>query len=210
MTLTPHNVPETMAYCASQSQHLDPPDKYGSTWNNDCQAFNHIARGILEGGFVSAKAQFFGMPSEFRHRTQDLNDAPVGSSLFSLGSNPAGHVWIAAHRFKISGNSGSWSTDMNPHVFGGVYKVGRNAPRDRWGHINLGYGLSVQGYVIDLTGKNPPKPLQNKRYERLKYMIDRCEGMIEFAQKAGDHHDVRLFRRELRHLKDLYAETRHA
>lgn len=210
MTLTPNNVPETMAYCAAQSQHLDPPDKYGSTWNNDCQAFNHVAHGILEGGFVSAKAQFFGMPSELRHRTADLSEAPAGASLFSAGSNPAGHVWIAAHRFKVSGNPGSWSTDMNPHVFGGVYKVPRNAPRDRWGHLNLGWGLGVQGYEIDLSGKNPPKPLQNERYQRLHYMIMRTEGMIEFAQRAGDHHDVRLFRRELRHLKELYAETRHA
>lgn len=207
--LTPHNVPETMAYCMDQARNLNPPDKYGSTWNNDCQAFVHVAHGVLEGGFASARAQFFGMPSEFRHRTTDLSHAPAGSSLFSQGSNPAGHTWVAANPFR-SGTPGSWSTDMNPHVFGGVYKVSRNAPRDRWGHTNLGWGASINGYEIDLTGKNPPKPLQNQRYERLKLMIDRCEGMIEFARKAGDHHDVRLFRRELRHLKALYAETRHA
>lgn len=210
MTLTPNNVPESLAYCRDQVQHLNPPDKYGSTWNNDCQAFAHVARGILEGGFGSAKAQFFGMPSEFRHPTTDLSHAPVGSSLFSAGDNPAGHTWIAAWPFKASGNPGSFSTDMNPNVFGGVMKVQRNAPRDVWGHVNLGWGQSINGYVIDLSGKKPPVALQRHRYQRLARMINMTEGMIEVAQKRHDHADVKLFRKELRHLKKLYAEARHA
>lgn len=208
-TLTPNNVPETLAYCAAQSQHLDPPAQYGDTWQNDCQAFVHVAHGVMEGGFASAKAQFFGMPSELRHPTQDLSGAPAGANLYSAGSNPAGHTWVGSHPFK-SGTPAGWSTDFNPHVTGGVWKVSRNAPRDIWRHTNLGWGLGINGYEVDLTGKNPPKPLQDKRYQRLAHMITMTEGMIEFAQNHHDHADVVLFRKELRNLKALYSEARHA
>jgi len=207
VTITPHNTQETLLYCQQQHAHLDPPDKYGSTWHNDCQAFCHVAWGIMSGGFGSAYAQWLGLDSEDRHVTLDTSHAPVGALLFSKGTTPFGHIFIAARPF-ASGTPAGWSTDL--WKYGKVGKVARTAPRTAWGHRILGWGTSINGFELDLTGKTAPKPKQNKRYLRIAHAITNLEGALETAQRTKDHHDAVIIKAELHDLKELYGELRHA
>lgn len=208
MTDTPNNRAEALAYARAQRDHLDPPAKYGSTWNNDCQAFVHVAYGLLTGGFATAFAQWVGMDAEDRHPTSDLSKAPVGALLFSRGSNPAGHVWLAAFDFP-NGTPGSFSTDMNAKVFGGISKVPRNAPRDRWSQDLLGWGTSVNGYRLDLSGSKPARAIEPRQYKRVARAINNLENALENAVRGDREHDARLIRTEVRHQKELYSELRH-
>lgn len=151
MSTTPHDAEETLAFARAQHRHLDPPDKYGTTWHNDCQAFCHCAWGLLTGGFATAWLQWLGLHPDDKHITADLSGAPLGALLFSRRpSGGTGHVWLAA-RPMSDGRPGSWSTDTNPDAFGGVGKVHRTYPRDAWGHVLLGWGTSVNGVQLDLT-----------------------------------------------------------
>lgn len=207
MTLTPNNVPETLLYCRQQHAHLNPPPEYGSDWHNDCQAFCHEAWGVTEGGFGSAYAQWLGLAPEDRHPTSDTSAAPPGALLFSKGSSPFGHIFIAAHPF-ASGVEAGWSTDLWQD--GKVGKVARTAPHTAWGHTILGWGTSINGYRLDLTGKTPAKPLQNKRYLFVNDAIGKMEGALETATKQGDKADIKLLKREIHDLHRLYAKLRHA
>jgi chromosome segregation ATPase len=56
-----------------------------------------------------------------------------------------------------------------------------------WGHHGLGAGLSVNGYALDLTGHNPPKPKQNKRYERVERAITNLGHSLDNLQGARDN-----------------------
>lgn len=210
MTDTPRDFEGALKYAREQAQQLDPPDKYGSTWHNDCQAFVHVAYGLMTGGFASAYLQWLGADEEHKHRTGDLSDAPLGALLCSKGSTAAGHIWLAARPMR-SGRPGSWSTDFNTHVFGGVAKVNRNTPRDRWGHRNLGWITTVNGYALDLThARAVVKPLQNKRYQRIDAAISNLQRAHETAVADRDQHDQDLIEAEIKRLKSLYSKIRHA
>lgn len=207
MTDTPRNRDEMLLYCREQHQNCSPPSKYGSTWEGDCQAFVHVAWGVLTGGFGSAYMQWLGLDPSDRHPTSDLSSAPLGASLFSKGSNPAGHTYIAARHF-ASGVPAAWSTDL--WQTGKVGKVARSAPASSWGQKLLGWGTSVNGYALDLSGANPPKPLQNKRYERLQTAINNIEHSLETARTQHDTKDVQHIKAELDDMKQLYSQLRHA
>lgn len=207
MTDTPNNRTAALAYARAQWQHLDPPAKYGSTWHNDCQAFAHVCYGLLTGGFATAYAQWLGLDPEDRHPTTDTSKAPVGALMFSRGANPAGHVWLAAWPFP-NDTPGSWSPDFNAEVYGGISKVPRNAPRDRWGHTILGWGTSINGYRLDLTGNGVAKAIESKHYKRIARAINNLENALAVAQRNHDIHDVRLIETEVRHQKALYSELR--
>lgn len=221
--ITPNNIPETMAYCLAQHEHLDPPMQYGDTWQGDCQAFNHVARGLLGGGFGSALLQFFGLDPEDRLTMEELNssldNAPDGSSLFSKGSSPFGHVYIARRPFK-DGRKGAWGTDLPKTGHVGAFL--RDAPLTVWGHTPLGAGLSVNGYALDLSGKNPPKPKQNKRYERIHRGIENLshglDDMIalranlghalDTARETHDREDADHLRAEIARTRKMITHTR--
>lgn len=226
--VTPNNIPESLGYAIAQHTHLDPPDAYGSTWEGDCQAFCHVARGLLSGGFGSAYAQWLGLDPEDRIVLTDLSKAPLGSSLFSKGSTPFGHTWIMARPFP-NGAPGSWSTDL--WKTGCVGKVLVTASQTKWGHRPLGAGLSVNGYALDLTGKNPPKPKQNKRYQRIERAVQNLgtgiDGLVtarsnlhvalEKAQSQKDAKDESMIQRnitivtgDIKDMKEELARLQHA
>jgi hypothetical protein len=97
--------------------------------------------------------------------------------------------------------------------YGRVDKVPRSAPATHWGHRNLGWGTSINGYELDLTHgaakPKPPKPIQAKRYEFIKDAITRMEQALEVAQKKKDAGDIKVIQAEIRRLKRMYAALRH-
>ncbi len=237
--VTPNNLSEMLLACQQQHEHMNAAAfGYGADWEGDCQAFVHCMWGV-GGGFGSAFAQWLGLDAEDRltltELKGDLANAPLGASLFSKGSSPFGHTWIRARPFP-SHTPGSWTTDL--WKTGLVGKVPINAPHTEWGHALLGAGLSTNGYALDLTGKNPPKPKQNKRYQRLNKAIHNMgEGIdslvlvrsnlrdaLETAKSKHDTADVNHFsreiivmngsiqesRKELKRLQTLYSNARHA
>lgn len=173
------------------------------SWDGFCQMLARMSYGI-PALYGSAFAQWLGADS--KHKTTDLNQAPVGSFLCTKGANPAGHIFIAARPFK-NGTSGGWSNDIVRQ--GEVDKCARNAPHDHWSHTNLGFILEINEHELDLTHGKPPKPKQNKRYEAVKVAIGKMEKALETAQRQKDHHDVRILTREINDLKRLYRNLRH-
>lgn len=237
---TPNTLAEMLQSCINQHEHMDAAFwGYGSDWTSDCQAFVHCMWGLRSGGFGSAYAQWLGLDAEDRLTMTELkgslDNAPLGSSLFTKGSSPYGHTYPAARAFD-NGTSGAWSTDL--WRTGLVGKVARNAPMTKWGHHALGAGLSVNGYALDLTGKQPPKPKQNKRYQRIERahhnlglgiddIINSRNNLRRALDTAEAHHDLndatRIKRhlrvinediadlhKELKRLEGLYEKARHA
>jgi peptidoglycan hydrolase CwlO-like protein len=165
----------------------------------------------------------------------DINNAPLASSLFSKGSTPFGHTWIKKRPFPNNTGAG-WSTDL--WKTGLVGPVANTAPHTVWGHELLGAGLSVNGYALDLTGKQPPKPKQNKRYQRIErahnnlgtsvdalvHARDNLRRSLATAEKQHDaadikslkHHlsilneDIADTRKEMERLEELYKKARHS
>lgn len=148
MLLTPSNTEETLAYCRAQHRRVNPPDKYGSTWEGDCQAFCHVARGLLDGGNATAYLQWLDLEPQNRVATSDTSKAPLGSMLFSKGSSRFGHIMIAARPFR-DGTPAAWSTDL--WRTGRVGKVPRSAVRTEWGHQILGYGFEINKHRLDMS-----------------------------------------------------------
>lgn len=147
MPTTPNTAEQALFYARTQHRHCDPPDKYGSTWMNDCQAFCHVAYGMIDGGNASAYLQWLDLNPDQRHATGHTHHAPVGSLLFSKGRTPFGHIMIAARPFK-DGTPAAWSTDLGG--IGLVTKVPRTAVRTEWGHDILGWGTAINGHRLDL------------------------------------------------------------
>lgn len=151
LPLTPNDVEEALAYCRAQHRHLDPPPQYGSTWQGDCQAFCHVAYGLLVGGNATAYLQWLDLEPGHRHRTSDTSRAPLGALLFSKGSTRFGHIMIASRPLP-DGTPAAWSTDL--WATGQVGKVPRSAPRTQWGHRILGWGTEINGHRLDLDHQN--------------------------------------------------------
>lgn len=147
MPSTPNHVEEALAYCRAQHRHLDPPDKYGSTWTGDCQAFCHVAYGLLTGGNDTAYHQWLNTRPDHRY-PGGTDKAPLGALLFSKGRTPYGHVMIACRPFR-NGTPAAWSTDL--WRTGQVGKVPRTWVAEKWGHDILGWGTETNGHVLDLT-----------------------------------------------------------
>jgi hypothetical protein len=208
MTETPVDLEAALLYYRQQAVNLSPPASYGiSNWAGRCQQLAHTAYGLFSGGFATAYLQWLGADSEDRHVTTDLSQGPVGSFLCTKGSNPAGHIFGAAHPF-ASGLPGGWSNDIVET--GHVDKVDRNAPRDHWGHRNLGWITSINGFALDLTHGAPPKPKQNKRYQRVENAIMNLHHSKETAKSQHDKHDVDAIDKEIERLKVLYSKLRHS
>lgn len=155
---------------------------------------------------LSAWAAWLAADDDAKHPTTNFDDAPVGAALITKGTNPAGHIYIAAFPFK-SGNSGAWSNDIVET--GMLNKVHRDAPVGAWNHQRIGWMDEINGYDLRLKEKKPPKPKQDKPYKRVALAIDRLEGALATAKTQHDQHDVRILRREVAHLKKQYALLRH-
>lgn len=210
MTDTPVDFEAALLYCREQAAHIDVPSYYSSpTWHNLCQAFCHEIYGLHTGGNASAWIQWNATSPAHRHTTLNLDSAPVGSLLCTKGSSPFGHIFPAAHPFK-DGTPGAWSTDL-PVDNGHIGKVHRNAPILAWGHRPLGYITEINGFALDLTHtKNPPKPIQNKRYQRIEHAIQNLQHAVDQAKADKDHGDVVVLRNEIHRLKDLYSKIKHS
>jgi hypothetical protein len=240
MTDTPHNLPEMLSACAAQHQHQTASAfGYGADWEGDCQAFVHVMWGLLVGGFGSAYLQFLGLDPEDRLTMTELKgslaNAPLGSSLFTKGTSPNGHTFPKSRPF-ANGHAAGWSTDL--WRTGLVGKVPVTAARTEWGHRELGAGLSVNGNALDLSGKKPPRPKQNKRYQRIErahtnlghsldsLRVSRRDLNIALATARNKHDatdvkhiqsninflnkDIEHVKGEMRRLENLYTHARHS
>lgn len=174
-------------------------------WTNYCQMFVRMSWGI-PALYGSAYAQWLGADDSAKHVGGDIDEVPAGAGLCFKGSNPAGHIDLAANPFK-SGSSAAWSNDLV--TVGDIDKVHRNAPLRAWGQRYLGWLEEINGYEIDLKNNKPPKPKQNKRYLAVDRAINRMERALHTAQNQHDHHDIKLLKKEITHLHKLYAELRH-
>lgn len=200
MSKTPNTWGEALHYAMGQAAH---PSR---DWTNYCQMFVRLCYGV-PALYGSAYAQWLGADDANKHVGGDPNNAPVGSLLCTKGTNPAGHIYLAANPFK-SGASGAWSNDLV--VVGDIDKVHRDAPMTHWGHHYLGYITEVSGYDIDPKRKHPPKPKQDKRYLAVDHAITRMERALKTAQDQKDHHDIRLLKKEIKDLHELYSTLRHS
>lgn len=155
----------------------------------------------------SAWASWLIADDDAKHVTSDLSKAPYGAALISKGSSPFGHIWIAARPFP-NGEPAAWSNDLVRH--GHLDKVHREAPRDVWSHKIIGWMTEINGYDLRIKENKPPKPKQDKRYKAIAVAINRLEHAREVARKDHDHQDAQHLTQEIRDLKELYAEARHA
>lgn len=197
MTQTPVDFEAALKFYRDQARNPS------QSWDGFCQMLARMSYQI-PALYGSAFAQWVGADS--KHRTTDLDQAPLGSFLCTKGSNPAGHIFIAARPFK-SGTTGGWSNDIVRQ--GEVDKCARSAPHSHWGHVNLGYILEINEHELDLT-HGVVKPKQNKRYKAVEVAIHKVGVALDTAKAQKDAHDVRLLTRELNDLKRLYKNLRHS
>lgn len=201
MTDSPRTFHEALAFARGERDH---PTQW---WEGACQKFVRSSYG-LPGLYLTAYAQWLGADPEDRHATTDLSTAPVGAALCSKGSNPAGHIWLAANPFLTTGVPGSFSTDIART--GHVDKCARTAPQTAWGHQPLGYLTSVNGYDLQLGTTKPAAPKQDKLYQSIERAIGPIEHALSVAKNYHDHADARVLRRELDHLHAMYGKLRHS
>lgn len=205
MTYTPRNYEEALGYARYCAAHptMQAPTKSG-TWEGYCQVFVRTCYDV-PALYGSAYAQWLGLDPEDRHVGGSPSDAPLGSALFFKGSNPSGHIDLAARPFK-NGTAAAWSNDLV--VFGQIDKVARTAPTTAWGQTYLGYGTAVNGYDLRLKEAKPPVPKQDKRYLAIDRAISKMEVALQTATKQNDKADIGVLNAEIAHLKRMYDNLR--
>jgi hypothetical protein len=204
----PRTFGEALDWCAAES--AKPSENYAGR----CQYFIRRADDC-PGGFSSAKAQWFGMDSQYRFVDGSIEDAPVGADLFSVSHNPAsmafkfGHIIKKARRFK-DGSLGAWSTDALR--VGAPDKINPLDLYARWNHEYLGWGYQINGRVIDLKD---PKPVQDKQYVALSTAVinlqqtkDNYVAARKTARNQNDKRDVAFFDEQIINLNTLIRKTK--
>jgi hypothetical protein len=207
VTASPKTYLEALEVAQWWHEHPDAPaPTKNGTWAGYCQAFVRTTYGIPP-LFASAWAQWLGADEEDKHPGGVPSEAPLGAALLYKGSAPYGHIMLAARPFP-AGTAAAWSNDLVAH--GDIHKVSRTAPTSAWGQGYLGYLTAVNDYDLQLKTATPPKPKQNRRYEALAKAIDKLEQALATAKTNHDWQDARVLRDELKRLRALYAELRHA
>lgn len=195
MSTAPRTVDEALAW--AQGQHDHPTQ----SWHGLCQMFVHDAYGI-GGGFGSAYAQWVGLDDADRHTGGNSADAPVGAALFYKGTNPYGHVMLAAHK------GGAWSNDLTRDGF--IDFAARTDPETKWSQKYLGWGSSLNGVGLPLDAKKPPAPIEpTHRYAALRKAVDRLNSASDRAAHFGDKALAKTLHREAEILTKLYREAEH-
>lgn len=200
MTASPNTYLEALDFAQREAQAAN------QNWSGLCQKFVRGCYGIPP-LFASAWAQWLGADPEDRHPGGTPSAAPLGSALCFKGSGVYGHIMLAARAFP-NGVPAAWSNDLV--AWGRIDKVARTAPSTEWAQGFVGYLTAVNGYDLQLQVAKPPKPKQDKRYEAVAKAIGRIEAALETARKNHDWDDAKVLRAEVRHLKRLYEELRHA
>lgn len=199
MTTATRTVKQALEF--ARAQHADETED----WTNYCQRFVRSCYAIPP-LFSSAWAQWLGADAEDRHPGSDPGDAPVGAALCFRGGT-YGHIMLAA-RETAGGQPGAWSNDLVRR--GDIDHVARTAPVTQWGHQYVGWLSAVNDYDLRLVTDEPPKPKQDKPYERVAKAIEKLEGARDNARRLDDRHDARLLTAEIRELRDLYDLLRHS
>lgn len=200
MTVSPNDFRQALIF--AQAQHAHPTQ----SWEGMCQSFVRKSYG-LPGLFGTAYAQWLGVDDEDKHIGGNPDDAPIGSALCFKGSNPDGHIDLAARPFHDH-DGGAWSNDLV--TYGHIDKVLRSAPETHWGQKYLGYLTAVNGYDLQLKVDKPAVPKHDKRYKAIEAAIESMEHALARAQKEHDTAETSMFEKEISDLKALYSKARHA
>lgn len=192
MTDSPRDFRQALDHAAAEHDHPS------QDWEGFCQKFVRSCYGIPS-LFGSAFAQWVGADPEDRHAGGKPSDAPLGSALVYKGSNPFGHIMLAARPFP-NGTAAAWSNDLVRT--GRIDKVARTAPTTAWGQGYLGYLTAIND--VDLRYKRP----QNRRYEALAAGIRNLETALATAKVQRDAADVRALTAELGRLHTMYDTLR--
>jgi hypothetical protein len=199
MPESPRTFDEALAF--ARAEH----DRETEDWTGYCQRFVRTCYGIPS-GFSSAWTQWLGADDEDRHPGGSPANAPVGSALCYKGSGPHGHIMLAAR--PDGDEPGAWSNDLVRA--GDIDWASRTAPTTKWGQGYLGYLIAVNHYDLQLKEAKPAKPKHTKRYQGIARSIENLERALELAVELGERRDAKVIRAEIRDLRELYAELRHA
>lgn len=199
MTDAPRTVKQALEY--ARAEHANE----SQDWHNLCQMFVRSCYGI-PALFGSAWAQWLGADDEDKHPGGHPDDAPVGAALCFRGG-AYGHIMLAANE-KAPGIGGAWSNDLVR--IGDIDHVARIAPIGQWGQTYVGWLSAVNGYDLNLGTNKPPKPKQDKKYERIANAIEKLDKARDLAREQGDRFDVKAITTQIRELREIYRELRHA
>lgn len=199
MADAPRTVAQALAY--ARAEHENETED----WTGYCQRFVRSCY-ALPSLFGSAWAQWLGADADDKHPGDNPADAPVGAALCFRGGT-YGHIMLAANE-RPDGTAGAWSNDLVRT--GDIDHVARTAPEYVWGHVYVGWLSAVNDYDLQLDTDKPPQPRQDKHYQRIARAIEKLEAARTVAAAVGEKRDAKMLTAEIRDLRDLYAELRHA
>lgn len=173
-------------------------------WGGYCLMDCRISYGI-PAMFASAWAHWLGADDEDKHPGTNPAAAPLGAALHYEGGK-YGHIMIAA-RPAGNGIASAWSNDLRR--YGMIDHIARTAPTTAWGQRYVGYTTAINGYDLRLEEKKPPRPKQDKAYDRIDRAVQSLEGARDTARELKDWKDAKALTVEIKRLKKMYAELKH-
>lgn len=201
---------QALAFARAQVAHTQLPASLRAqgftSWENLCLGFVRSAWDVRP-MFGSAFAAWMGADPADRHPGGRPEDAPVGAALCFKGSNPAGHIDLAAWPFR-NGVAAAFSNDLVR--LGHIDKVRRDAPVTHWGQRYLGWLSAVNDVDLPLGGHPTAKakPKQTKRYAALATAMKNIETSLGTAKREHDAADVKLLEDEYQRLHGLWVRLR--
>lgn len=178
------------------------------SWEGLCQSFCRKMPGC-PGGAGTAFIQWTILSPEWKVPGDNFDMAPWGSTLFSIGDNPAGHVQLKDRPFS-NGITRAVSTD--------ALRVGKPdfvdpiALTNRWGQKRLGFALMMNGFALNVHEPQKPRSLPylpvDKAIDALGAALDDLREAREKARSTGDKHDEEVFQRRIDHLRAFKKKMR--
>jgi hypothetical protein len=208
MSDSPRNWKEALLWFQEEQQkpYGSAPTDSGN-WGGYCQMDARLSYAIPARD-ASAWAGWLAADDEDRHPGTDPATAPIGSALiWKGGSKGFGHIEIGAFPFRDE-TPAAWSNDLKR--YGQVDKVRRTLTTETWGQVYVGYLTAINGFDLQLKQDKPPKPKQDKAYQRIDRAITNLEKARETARGQRDWADAKAITVEVIRLKKMYREQRHA